>query len=163
MLIWSAVIKEYCFWKNILCKQNKRGKALVVILKWRWKRRHLSGPTAHSESSYVWRYSKHPPPTRPRLFTLKRQYFNTSCVVRKKVINQSYCLTLRHLASKLTSSYWRLLKMEPERLDEFTNKLKETKKAIIEGQPKPSHLKILKPSDQSDWKMIKYFDQVCRI
>ena len=39
--------------------------------------------------------------------------------------------------------------MEPERLDEFTNKLKETKKAIIEGKPKPSHLKILKPSDQS--------------
>lgn len=50
--------------------------------------------------------------------------------------------------------------MEPERLDEFTNKLKEKKKAIIEGKPKPSHLKILKPSDQSDWKMIKYFDQM---
>ena len=53
--------------------------------------------------------------------------------------------------------------MKAEELSFFTYYLADKKTEIKDEKPKPSHVKILNPSDQSDWKMIKYFDRVCRI
>lgn len=94
--------------------------------------------------------------------------FNTSCVVRekvkKKVINQSNCVAPRHLASELKSSYWRLLKMTPEELCNYTKDLEEARARIKDGKPNSSRdVKILNPSDETDLMPIKYFNRVCRI
>ena len=45
----------------------------------------------------------------------------------------------------------------------YAKDLEKNKKRIKDEKAKPSHVKILNPSDQSDWKMIKYFHKVCRI
>ena len=59
--------------------------------------------------------------------------FNTSCTLRKKVINQSNCVAPRHLASELKSSYWRLLKMTAEELCNYTKYLEKKKTIIKDG------------------------------
>lgn len=40
------------------------------------------------------------------------------------------------------------------------DELKNLRKKIEEDKPKPTDMKILNPSDDSDWKMIKYYNRV---
>lgn len=40
------------------------------------------------------------------------------------------------------------------------DELNNLRKKIEEDKPKPTDMKILNPSDDSDWKMIKYYNRV---
>ena len=50
--------------------------------------------------------------------------------------------------------------MENETEFSLENNLHEVRKKIKEKKPKPSGMKILNPSDDSDWKMLKYYSRV---